>query len=151
MKFKALLGSGDKILGLTLPFLAAGLALNILFPSVFRVGGPPAVLRTISIVVLIPGVTIWLWSVALILTRVPRGELVTNGPYALVKHPIYTAVSLAVLPWVGFLFDTWLGAAIGIILYAASRLFSPEEERALSMTFGAAWTEYAKGVKLPRL
>ena len=27
----------------------------------------------------------------LILARVPRGELVTTGPFALVKHPLYTA------------------------------------------------------------
>jgi Isoprenylcysteine carboxyl methyltransferase (ICMT) family. len=47
---------------------------------------------------LIPGVTIWIWSVVLILTKVPRGELITSGPYALVKHPIYTGVALLVLP-----------------------------------------------------
>lgn len=151
MKVKALLGSGGRILGLTLPFLAAGLALNILFPSFFRVGGPPAFLKAVSIIFLVPGVTIWLWSAALILIKVPRGELITKGPYALVKHPIYTAVSLAVLPWAGFLFDTWLGAAIGIILYGAARRYSPEEDRALAKDFGEAWVEYAKGVKIPWL
>lgn len=151
MKLKALVGSGDKMGLLVLPVLAIGLALNILFPEVFRVGGPPPFLKVISILLLIPGVTIWIWSVALILTKVPRRELITGGPYALVKHPLYTDVALLVLPWLGFLCDTWLGAAVGVVLYIASRLFSPAEEKALSQAFGPAWNDYCRNVKLPWL
>jgi protein-S-isoprenylcysteine O-methyltransferase Ste14 len=33
-----------------------------------------------------------------------------------VKHPLYTGVAFLVLPWLGFLFNSWLGAAIGVIL-----------------------------------
>jgi protein-S-isoprenylcysteine O-methyltransferase Ste14 len=67
----------------------------------------------VSVVVLIAGVTIWIWSVALMLTKVPRGELITSGLYSLMKHPLYTGVALLVLPWIGFLLDTWVGALIG--------------------------------------
>jgi protein-S-isoprenylcysteine O-methyltransferase Ste14 len=151
MKLKALVGSGDRIMLFTLPFLIVGLVLNILFPSPFSVGGPSMALRVISIVVLIPGVTIWIWSVILLLTRIPKGELITYGPYTLVKHPLYTGVALLVLPWLGFLFNTWLGVVIGIILYVASRVFSPEEERALSKAFGATWDEYCHKVAIPWL
>jgi protein-S-isoprenylcysteine O-methyltransferase Ste14 len=151
MKLKALMGSGDKIMLVTLPVLLIGLVLNIRFPSFFSVGGPPPALRAVSIVVLIVGLIIWIWSVALILTRVPKKELITNGPYALVKHPIYTSVALLVLPWLGFLFNTWLGLLVGIVLYIASRMFAPEEEVLLSQTFGAAWDEYCRRVKLPWL
>jgi protein-S-isoprenylcysteine O-methyltransferase Ste14 len=134
-----------------MPFLIIGVVMNILFPSFFTVGGPPAVLKVISIVVLIPGAIMWLWSVVQILIRVPQKKLITDGPYALIKHPIYTSVALLVLPWVGFLLNTWLGAVIGLVLYLASRLFSPEEEEGLSKTFGAAWDEYCKSVKIPWL
>jgi len=127
------------------------LVLNILAPSVFDVGGPSAVLKAVSIIMLIPGVTIWAWSVILVLTKVPKKELITNGPYALVKHPIYTGVSLLVLPWAGFLFNTWLGTVIGAVLYIGSRIYAPEEEENLSKTFGAAWAEYRKKVKIPWL
>lgn len=151
MKLKALVGSGEKIGLLTLPFVIVGLVLNIAFPSLFDVGGPSDVLRVISIVVLIPGITIWIWTVFLILTMVPQGELITSGPYALVKHPLYTGVGLLVLPWLGFLFNTWLGALIGIVLYIGSRMFAPEEEAVLSETFGAAWDEYCDTVKIPWL
>ena len=151
MKIKDLVGSGDRIGLLTLPFLIIGLILNIIFPSAFHVGGPPTALKVISIIILIPGVAIWIWSIVLILTRVPKRELITNGPYALVKHPLYTGVALLVLPWLGFLLNTWSGALIGVILYIGSRIFSPEEEAELSEAFGTAWNEYSNKVKIPWL
>lgn len=151
MNLKRLVGSGDRIVLLTLPFLIAGVVLNILRPSVFGVGGPPVALQVLSIVVLIPGVAIWLWSAALILIEVPRQKLITGGPYALVKHPLYTAVALLVLPWFGFLLNTWLGVLVGAVLYVASRIYSPEEERTLSEAFGPAWDEYRRKVRIPWL
>ena len=151
MNLKKLIGSGDRIILLTLPFLVAGLILIILHPSLFSVGGPPDVLMVLSIIVLIPGIIFWMWSVILILTKVPRQELITSGPYAWVKHPLYTSVALLVLPWVGFLLNTWLGALLGAVLYIASRMFSPEEESILSATFGPSWEAYYNSVKIPWL
>lgn len=148
---KRLVGSGDKIGLLLLPFLIVGLLLNVLFPSLFSVGGPPLGLKVAAILLLIPGITIWIWSVVLILRKVPRNELITRGPYALVKHPLYTGVALLVLPSIGVLLNSWLGALLGVVLYVGSRMFSPEEERAMSRTFGAAWDAYCKAVKIPWL
>ncbi len=151
IKLKDLVGSGEKIGLLTAPFLIIGFILNILFPSWFSVGGPSMVLKVISIILLIPGVVIWIWSVGLILTKVPQKKLITNGPYSLMKHPLYTGVALLVLPWLGFLLNTWLGALIGIVIYIGSRLFATEEEGQLSKTFGTAWDAYCKKVKIPWL
>jgi protein-S-isoprenylcysteine O-methyltransferase Ste14 len=139
---KALVGSGDRIGRLVLPFLVTGLALNILWPAWFAVGGPAPVLRTLSLVMLVPGVVMWAWSVVLIITRVPRGELITSGPFSLVKHPLYTGVSLLVLPWLGFLLNSWLGLALGIVLYAAARRYEGAEEESLAREFGPAWDDY---------
>lgn len=146
---KTLVGSGDRIGLFVLPFLLVGLVLNATWPSLFSVGGPSAALRTLSIVILIPGVALWFWSVAVILTKVPKGELITSGPFALVKHPLYTSVALLVLPWIGFLLNTWLGALLGIVLYVASRRYSPQEEARLSEAFGAGWDEYLSRVRVP--
>jgi protein-S-isoprenylcysteine O-methyltransferase Ste14 len=40
---------------------------------------------------------------------------------------------------------------IGVVLYVGSRIFSPAEEEILSKTFGAAWDEYRRKVKIPWL
>jgi protein-S-isoprenylcysteine O-methyltransferase Ste14 len=151
MNLKVLVGNGRKIGLLTLPFLTIGLILNILYPSYFTIGGPSPALTIISIIFLIPGVINWVWSVILILTIIPRNELITTGPYSIVKHPLYVGVALLVLPWVGILCNTWLGILIGIIVYIGSRLFSPEEEKILLKIFGEEYVEYSKRVKIPWL
>jgi protein-S-isoprenylcysteine O-methyltransferase Ste14 len=144
---KTLVGSGDKIALFMLPFVVAILILAIVDSSMLQVGNPPYWLHALSIPVLILGLAIWLWSVVLIVMNVPRGRLITSGPYAWVKHPLYTAVALLVLPWIGFLLDTWLGLVIGVVLYLGSRIFAPEEEASMSRTFGEAWHEYSVTVK----
>jgi protein-S-isoprenylcysteine O-methyltransferase Ste14 len=151
MTLKALIGSGDKIILFTLPFLIVALILDFTFPFVFEAGGPPPVLKVISLVLSSLGVVIWIWAVALIVTKAARGELITTGPFAWVKHPIYTGVSLLVLPWAGLFFNNWLGVPVGIAMYAGSRIFSPEEERVLSQAFGEAWSAYGRKVKMPWL
>ena len=151
MKLKILVGSGRKIGVFTLPFLVAGLILNVLFPEVFQVGGPPETVKWISAVILVPGIINWIWSVVLILVKVPRHELITTGPYAIVLHPLYTGVALLVLPWFGFLLNTWLGLLVGLVLYTGSRLYAPEEEKILARIFGERWDNYRKKVLLPWL
>jgi protein-S-isoprenylcysteine O-methyltransferase Ste14 len=148
MNLKDLVGSGDRIMLLTLPFLVVGGALNAANPALFSVGGPPRWLWIASIAVLVVGAVIWAWSVALILVNVPKGRLITTGPYGWVKLPLYGAVGLLVLPSLGILLDTWLGVLLGAVVYAGSRLFAPAEEAQLSRAFGAAWQRYSSGVRL---
>ena len=149
MKLRELVGAGDRI-GLTvLPFAVIGLVLNLMFPEVFEVGGPMEWLRILSIGVLAVGVVVWAWSVVLIVTRVPRGELITSGPFAVVRHPLYTSVALLVLPWLGFLLNSWLGAVLGIALYVAARRYETDEETELANKFDGAWEDYRAGVLLP--
>ena len=105
----------------------------------------------VTIFVLTVGVLTWAWSVGLILSRVPKGELIATGLYAVVKHPLYTSVGLLVLPSLGLLLGTWLGVVIGLAVYVGSRLFAPAEEAELRKTFGVAWDAYARSVKLPWL
>ena len=151
MKMRPLVGSGDRIGAAFLPFAIVGIVLNVAFPAAFEVGGPPAWLRTLSIAVLAIGVAIWAWTVALILIRVPKGELITTGPFRLVRHPLYTDVALLVLPWLGFLLDSWLGLALGVVLYVASRRYEGAEETELAARFGEDWEAYRHRVLLPQL
>jgi protein-S-isoprenylcysteine O-methyltransferase Ste14 len=142
-----LVGSGDRIAEFTLPAVIAAVGLTAWDPTIVRLTVPPIVVA-ISMVALGVGIAIWAWSVILILQNVPRHRLITSGPYAWVKHPLYTAVALLVLPFGGLLLNTWLGVLIGAVLYLASRLFSPAEEEALARTFGGEWDRYVRGVRL---
>jgi protein-S-isoprenylcysteine O-methyltransferase Ste14 len=150
MNLKALVGAGDRVMGLTLPFIVIGVIANILCPGWFAMGSATGGLIA-GIVLLVIGVPLWLTSVAQILYWVPRRTLITTGPFALMRNPLYTSVALLVFPGVGLVLDTWLGPALGVILYVSSRLFSPREEKMLATFFPADYPKYRARVLLPWL
>jgi protein-S-isoprenylcysteine O-methyltransferase Ste14 len=133
----------------TLPFVAIGMVINALVPRFFRVGGPPRWVRFVSMTVLAVGLLNWVTCVILILRNVPHRRLITTGPYRLVRHPLYVGFAFLVLPWVGLLLNTWLGVALGGVLYAWSRVFSRDEEAVLAHVFGQEWERYRRSVLLP--
>lgn len=92
-----------------------------------------------------------------ILSGVPElegdaGNLLTEGPYAVIRHPRYVEVMLAVLAYAAFAnhVGSWVLAALTVpVLHAVVLL----EERELKARFGAAWDDYAARVPrwVPRL
>jgi len=150
MKLKVLVGAGDRVMGFTLPFIVAGVAANVLWPPLFRMGlGLTGMV--IGLVLLVIGVPLWLTSVAQVLLFVPKRRLITTGPFALVLHPLYTSVALLVFPGIGFVVDTWLGIALGAVLYVSTRIFSRAEEKILAGIFPAEYPAYRAKVFLPWL
>ena len=150
MNLKALVGSGDRVMGLWLPFAVIGIGANIVWPAVFRMRFGGAGLAA-GFAVLAVGLPLWITSIVQVLTIVPKGRLITTGPFALMLHPLYTSVALLVIPGVGLVLDTWVGFALGAVLYLSSRLSSPREEDELSERFGAEYEAYRKRVILPWL
>jgi protein-S-isoprenylcysteine O-methyltransferase Ste14 len=150
MKLKILVGAGSRVMGFFLPFAAVGIVVNVIRPSWFamRLGIPGVVAGA---VLLAAGVPLWLISAAQILIFVPKGKLITTGPFALMLHPLYTSVALLVIPACGLLLDTWLGPALGIVLYVSSRMFSRSEEKMLLSIFPEEYPAYRKKVLLPWL
>src|SRR4029453_1726261 len=146
---RKLVGSGDRIVAFTLPFAIVGLSLWGGDPPRFAIDGSSPAVRAAALVLLGIGLVSWAWSATLILVKVPNEELITSGPFAVVKHPLYASVGLLVLPAAGNLLGTLLGAVIGVALYAGSRLFAPEEEQELQDAFEATWDAYRQRVLLP--
>jgi protein-S-isoprenylcysteine O-methyltransferase Ste14 len=74
-------------------------------------------------------------------------ELVTAGPFAWVRHPIYTGLFAFMLAMaVGF--GHWRGLIAGVPLYwIGTWIRVSEEERLLRAQFGAAYEAYAARVK----
>ena len=77
--------------------------------------------------------------------RVIEGhELVTQGPYRFVRHPIYTAM-LGKLLASNFAFGHWLGLVIaGSVFVVGTLIRIQAEEKLLRETFGTAYAEYAQ-------
>jgi protein-S-isoprenylcysteine O-methyltransferase Ste14 len=150
MKLRNLVGAGDRIAALALPFAVAGITTNVVWPDVFRMGlGFAGVIA--GLVLLALGIPLWLWAAAQILAYAPRARLITAGPFALLLHPIYTSAALLVIPGCGLVADTWVGFAIGGALYISSRVFAPCEERQLAEDFPTEYPAYRARVLLPWL
>lgn len=150
MNIKILIGAGDKIMGFSLPFAITGIVLNILHPDWFRINiGVTGII--IGTILLILGIPFWLLSVIQMIKYVPKNQLITQGPFRLVLHPIYTSVALLVIPGISLILNTWVGFLIGAILYIVSRIFRIQEEKNLNAVFSETYQAYRSRVFIPWL
>ena len=73
-------------------------------------------------------------------------ELITSGPYAHVRHPIYSAMGLMTIG-TGLVASTWKHLALAMPLYlAGTALRTRFEERLLREAFGERFEAYRKRV-----
>lgn len=80
-------------------------------------------------------------------------ELVTGGPYRLVRHPLY-ATGLALFLALGLMATSWVVLlATGVAFVLIRSVVIPREERALLAKFGERYRMYARqtGALAPRL
>ena len=75
-----------------------------------------------------------------------EGELVTKGPYAIVRNPIYAAAIL--FTWTGVAVHASLESiALGLVVAAGMIVRILAEEKMLRTRYGAAYADYEKRVK----
>ena len=71
-------------------------------------------------------------------------RLVTHGPYAIIRHPMYLAVMMAFAGSV-LVYRTW-ACLLYALLVAGLPVRARAEERALARQFGAEWEHYRQRV-----
>ncbi len=90
---------------------------------------------------------------ALVARVVENHELIVQGPYAIVRNPIYLAM-FGMLIATGLAVTGWQGLILGAIVFlVGNEIRIRSEERLLRGAFGAKFDEYARRVPafLPRL
>jgi len=84
------------------------------------------------------------WSITA--RMVEDHKLATEGPYARVRHPIYTGM-LGMLIATGLAISHWIALVAAIVIFAIGTLIRVRiEERLLRETFGQQFEEYAREV-----
>jgi protein-S-isoprenylcysteine O-methyltransferase Ste14 len=74
-------------------------------------------------------------------------HLVTSGPYALSRNPIYLGNTIA-FAGAALAFDiVWLLVVLPFVTYGVLRLAVEREERHLAATFDGAWETYRRKVR----
>lgn len=85
------------------------------------------------------------WSITLEIRD--RHELVSNGPYAFVRHPMYTSFLLMGIGQ-AFLLPNWVGGLAGLVGFAILFFLRVnEEERMMMETFGPQYRAYMEKTK----
>lgn len=137
----------------------AGYAVTFALPrtpfSPFAPIAPPADAALAAVAVAMAGASLWFCyaaSVALgkqwsLVARVIEGhELITRGPYAVVRNPIYLAM-FGMLVATGLAISRWPVLLAAIALYlAGTQIRVRSEEKLLRETFGAQFDDYARRV-----
>ncbi len=85
------------------------------------------------------------WSITLEIRD--RHELISGGPYALVRHPMYTSFMLMGVGQV-FLLSNWIAGLAGLVGFAILFFLRvDEEERMMLETFGPQYRAYMERTK----
>lgn len=83
-------------------------------------------------------------------TVIPHGQptrLVTDGPFALSRNPMYVALTAAYAALAVLLARPWPLVPLPLALLFLDRVIIPWEERRLVATFGAAYAAYCRRVR----
>lgn len=82
------------------------------------------------------------WRLAAVIAE--DHQLITTGPYAVLRHPIYTAL-LGILLATALLIARWPHALAGLALYlAGTEIRARAEESVLVQAFGDAYRDYRR-------
>lgn len=114
----------------------------------------PAFLATGG-VLLLAGVPMLVVAGRAVASMYPRDELATAGIFGLVRHPVYSAWIVFLLPGLALLTASWPLLPTPLVAYAAFKLMIREEDEYLERRFGQAYLDYRSRVReiipLPRL
>ena len=108
-----------------------------------------------GVFLLVPVMAFLAWSFRAIGTNYRGGvglyeqhQLVTSGPYSLVRYPIYTAFML-IMVLVTLISSNWLLGLSGLVLVTMIPMRRiPTEEAELKDRFGARWEEYSARTRM---
>ncbi len=106
------------------------------------------ILTIIGLVLLVPGLIIWIWSMIAFLPAYFGDRLATGGPYAVMLNPVYSSWIVLVIPGIALLTGWWLLLLTSVVMYVAMLMSVHSEDDYLRQRFGKKYEEYRQRVML---
>ena len=103
---------------------------------------PYWVLVVFGIGLLVAGTVVYVHSLRIFNRGHRKEQLVVDGPYSVVRHPIYAAWILLICPGFVLLFRSWLMLLVPIIAYVSFKAYIHKEDDYLKDKFGQAYSDY---------
>ena len=105
-------------------------------------GIPFWLLASLASVLVFVGMVIYIIALRRFNQGYRQGKLVTQGPFAVVRHPIYAAWILLICPGAALFFRSWAMLMLPVVAYISFKASIHREDRYLEDRFGQAYQEY---------
>jgi len=140
-----LFGCGPKLALLCLPYVILSLIVMYKYPGFFdlRFLDLP-VAKVFGFIWLGMGVVYWIYSAVYFLKYFKPGKLITQGPFALCRNPIYSSIIVFIIPSLAIIFHSGLLFTISLVLYLGFKISIHGEVNILRKTFGEEYEIYEK-------
>ena len=121
--------------------------LTYLFPDWFLIHCIPyRGLAILGIGLLVAGTAVYVYSLRIFNRGYRKEQLVIDGPYSVVRHPIYAAWILLIFPGSVLFFRSWLMLCVPIVAYVSFKVCIYKENKYLKDKFGQAYSDYRSKV-----
>ncbi len=138
-------GIGKKIEYIGVPLLITCIALKIFIPGTFEYStGSIIPLVIAGAVLLVTGVFLHLYSAFRMLKAFKEKRLLTSGPFAFCRNPMYSTLFFMIIPGLSFIINTWLLLPIIPVLLIVFYININEEEDYLQNEFREDYSAYKK-------
>jgi len=142
-----LFGCGPKLALLCLPYILLALIIMIKYPEFFDLRFIDLLLfKVLGIVWLGMGLIFWVYSAVYFLKYFQPGKLITRGPFALCRNPIYSSIIVFIIPALGIIFHSGLTLSIALVLYIGFNISIHGETSVLKKIFGEEYNVYEESV-----
>jgi protein-S-isoprenylcysteine O-methyltransferase Ste14 len=140
-------GVGPAFAVISILLCAAALLVHFYYIEYFKMAFLPPIFFVIpGIVLLMIGIPLWFISGRMIVKGFNEGRLVTQGTYAIVRHPLYASFIVFNGPGIALLFRSWIMLAVPLLMYVFFKILIRKEEDYLEREFGEAYQEYKSKV-----
>jgi len=140
-----LFGCGPRLALLCLPYVILSLIVMYKYPEFFDLRFLDFTFAKVAgFVWLGLGVIFWIYSAIYFLKYFKPGKLITKGPFALCRNPIYSSIIVFIIPALALIFHSGLLFTISLVLYIGFKISIHGEVNILRKIFGEKYEEYEK-------
>lgn len=149
-------GVGPKIVASVVACAALAAALSYGFAGACIVPAlRQATVVTLAVILILMGLPMWLIGAIAAMRAYNRDELVTSGVFGLVRHPMYAAWIVLILPGIALLTASWPFLLMPLVGYTVFKALIHTEDEYLQNRFGQSYADYRASVNeiipIPRM
>ena len=142
-----LFGCGPKLAILCLPYIILSLTVMFTYPEFLNMGFLDfPLIKYLGLIWLVLGVIFWIYSAVHFIRYFKPGILITDGPFALSRNPIYSSIIVFIIPALGLIFHSGIILSIALVLYLGFKLTIHGETIVLRRIFGEEYDRYERSV-----